>query len=722
MKERPLVGLLVNDLVGSYQYGHWTGMRSQAAREGCDLVSLNGGELGSGDPVKRMRNAVFQLATPDDVDALLVMAPAVANSLTPGQVEEFLASLAPIPLVVAGMEIPGRPCVVVDNRAGMEAAVEHVVGFHGRRLPVLLGGPELNPEARERKLAFREVLRRHGIAAEPSRELVADFDFGIGRSRIRELLERGVEFDAVVAANDEMALGALEALKESGIHVPDQVIVTGFDDIEDARFSTPALTSVRQPVADQGRTGLRIALALARGEEVPPVTRQPAFLVARGSCGCHSRAIQEVRAPSEAHPDCRADAAPGFGSPGHLEQAIAACDPEGGDLTLRGELEKLLAAIRDDLENPEGTASLHAFGLLMEQSSRSDEDSDQWQMLVSRLHRGSLPFLRTSERCRFEEISHQLRVLAHERAVQRTSHKTVQIERWTRQLHETGSHLITSFDVERMIENLAADLGLLQMPSCHILLREPGVDDSLRWILSAADGRRIALPKGGELVKSRGLLRDLSLRVEEAVALAVEPLFFEETQLGFAVLELAPRRGMLLDAVRTQVSAALMGARLAKEVQARTIELEGALETLRRNQTQLVLSEKMASLGRLTAGIAHEMNTPLAAVRGSMEEIRKLVEEYRDSVGDPSVNDDDHRAIASDMLRALDIAQRAGEKASGFVRSIKSQTRDMGVKDKQVFDAVRVVEEAILLLSHALRKARCEVATDFRASPARIHE
>jgi len=221
-------------------------------------------------------------------------------------------------------------------------------------------------------------------------------------------------------------------------------------------------------------------------------------------------------------------------------------------------------------------------------------------------------------------------------------------------------------------------------------------------------------------VRLKGLVRSLARQNAKLATFAVEPLFFEDAQLGFAVLELAPRRGMLLDAVRTQVSAALMGARLATQVRARTLELEEALETLRRNQTQLVLSEKMASLGKLTAGIAHEMNTPLAAVRSSLDEMKKLVQEYAESVGDGSVNEDDHRAIATDMAKSVDIAVRASEKASGFVRSIKSQTRDMGAKDKQVFDLVRVVEEAVLILSHALRNARCEVRMDFRTRPASV--
>ena len=727
MDARPVVGLLVNDLVGSYQYGHWLGLDAEATAAGCDLISFNGGEVGSTDLVKRMRNQAFQLVDAQDVDALVLMAPAGANSLSPDQVVEFLRKLPDVPVVVAGMEIPGSACVMVDNAAGMESVVEHVVGHHGRRRPVFLGGPVRNPEAVERRQAFHAVLARHGMEPDPALELVGEFDFGLGRLRIGELLERGIPFDAVIAANDEMALGAMEALKAAGRRVPDDVVVTGFDDVEDAMFSTPALTSVRQPVVEQGRTCMRLALDLMAGRPAPHITLQAASLVARGSCGCHSFSIEEGRPRGDGTSGQRS-----LGSGEHLAAVRSSLESLDPALAQSTALSALVAAISSDARaDSGGEASLRCFEALLDESAGFADDSDRWQILISRLRKATLPFLPSgsSETPSVEGIFHQLRLLAHERVVQRSAYKSLQIERWTRQLQETGGHLITSFDVGNLIENLATDLPLLQLSSCHLLLREKtdgdldrtgASDDNFRLILSWARGVRAQLPPEGRVVRIRGLLRSLVGESPIRTALAMEPLFFEETPLGFALMELAPRRGVLLDALRTQISAALMGERLSREVRIRTHELEEALDHLRKNQSQLVHSEKMASLGKLTAGIAHEMNTPLAAVRGSVDELRKLVEEYRDSIGDPGVEEKDHREIAGDMLKSLDIVSRASEKAAGFVRSIKSQTRDMGAKDKQVFDLVRVVEESVLLLSHTLRSAKCQVRLDFQSRPASV--
>jgi PAS domain S-box-containing protein len=146
----------------------------------------------------------------------------------------------------------------------------------------------------------------------------------------------------------------------------------------------------------------------------------------------------------------------------------------------------------------------------------------------------------------------------------------------------------------------------------------------------------------------------------------------------------------------------------------RSAELEAALEALETNQEQLVVSEKMASLGRLTAGIAHEMNTPLAAARSALADLERLVDEYADSAGDLEVSADDHREIAGEMRARLRLSKGALEKAVGFVRGIKSQTRGMALEERRRFDLVAVVREALLLLGHAIRHRK--IALDFRAA------
>ncbi|HAP43281.1 MAG: hypothetical protein A2087_01705 [Spirochaetes bacterium GWD1_61_31] len=132
-------------------------------------------------------------------------------------------------------------------------------------------------------------------------------------------------------------------------------------------------------------------------------------------------------------------------------------------------------------------------------------------------------------------------------------------------------------------------------------------------------------------------------------------------------------------------------------------ELEEANDRIQKNREQLLAAEKMASLGRLTAGIAHEINTPLATVRTSLEEMKLLIDEYDKSIGNGQVGPDDHHAIAADMKKALDLATRAGDRAATFIRSIKTQTRETNQNEKITFNAVSTAQDALSLLDYFMR-------------------
>jgi signal transduction histidine kinase len=224
-------------------------------------------------------------------------------------------------------------------------------------------------------------------------------------------------------------------------------------------------------------------------------------------------------------------------------------------------------------------------------------------------------------------------------------------------------------------------------------------------------GKRLELEKGGRLFSTPQALVAYLLGIDEQCTLIMESLHFRDECYGFAIFGLGEvvEQVNLNIGLRESVSGGLKGARLAREVQQHSIELEQAYQTLRENQQQLMLAEKMASLGRLTAGIAHEMNTPLAAVRVVMIRLNELINEYEISIGDQSVTNEDHHEIAKELRSAVQLAEKAAERAAGFVRGVKAQTRGLSNQEQQPINVVTAVEDALLLLNHVLVHGKCSV-------------
>ncbi len=209
----------------------------------------------------------------------------------------------PLPALLAARGLPtvlgGRPArmlvrqidggdddawyVDIDNVDGARQAVAHLLAA-GRRRVATIAGPQDMGAGLARLAGYRRAHADAGMPVDERLVAYGDFSEPSGAAAMRQLLSQGLELDAVFAASDLMAAGALRVLREAGLRVPEQVAVVGFDDSVVARQTDPALTTVHQPVEEMGRRMAELLLARIRGEE--PERRHvllDAHLVVRGS-------------------------------------------------------------------------------------------------------------------------------------------------------------------------------------------------------------------------------------------------------------------------------------------------------------------------------------------------------------------------------------------------------------------------------------------------------
>lgn len=243
------IGVVLPDLHGEFFSEIVRGMDREASRRGYLLLlsNLHSGSEQSTSALRAMRGRV---------DGLIVMAPHLG--------EEELAQALPdgIPAVLVNTrgESAGRAAIHLDNAAGVRAVVDHLVDG-GRRRLVHIAGPADNVDAQERAEAFGKACAARDTAFDVVR---GAFTEESGFEVTAALLKSGKDFDAIFAANDNMAIGAMQALHAAGVKVPDQVAVAGFDDIPLAKHL--GLTTVRVRIAELGERAFeRVIVILATG-------------------------------------------------------------------------------------------------------------------------------------------------------------------------------------------------------------------------------------------------------------------------------------------------------------------------------------------------------------------------------------------------------------------------------------------------------------------------
>lgn len=190
---------------------------------------------------------------------------------------------AHVPTVVGGRPerpVPGLAYVDCDNIGGGRLAAEHLVGAGRTRIASIAGPPDMTAAA-DRLTGYHRGVARAGLPIGPI--AFGDFTRVSGERAMTELLERQPDLDGVFAANDLMAVGALRVLRAGGRRVPEDVAVVGYDDVELAALTEPALTTVRQPVAEQAATMTDLLLRQIGGTPPGDPVLLPVELVHRDS-------------------------------------------------------------------------------------------------------------------------------------------------------------------------------------------------------------------------------------------------------------------------------------------------------------------------------------------------------------------------------------------------------------------------------------------------------
>jgi DNA-binding LacI/PurR family transcriptional regulator/signal transduction histidine kinase len=582
-----VIGLLVSNLYDAYEESIWKSVSVAAEEQDVDaLFFLLGATVRD-----ETADDLFDLVQPDCVDGLIAVSTSLFFATSPGLAERRLASLARLP-VVSFSERVGQVRLRIDNASGIARHVEHLARDHGRRRIAFLSGPPRLGDAAERLQGYREGLARVGLPFDPQLVLEADFTRRSTRDAFHRLDRAPVEFEALVAANDAMALAAMDELRRRGRQVPQDVAVCGFDDIPDAASTDLPLTTLRQPLEEMGREAVRQVLALIRGEAVPSEIVFPTQLVIRRTCGCSHLPVS------------RGPPVPVTG-PGPLAEALERELPELGP---RIGASSWAAPLAGGLYAAVGAGDARPWIAALEQLLRTGlarvPEPEVWLRVLWLLvtwARGDLP---AEQRARLADLHAEANALVAAMAVRTQVARRIlreEEDRVFRWLVQPFPH-----DEDTFLENLVHQLQLLGVGSFFFSrFLDAGHEQAALVAHFDADGIAELEEPPAPFAPRRlipGRFGDRRRRSH-----AVLPVAAPDGLVGFALCELGSLSDIAYEIITHEMSTVL--------------SVNGLVAAVREQQRQLLETARQAGMAEVAVGALHNVGNLLNSVSVSAEEI-----------------------------------------------------------------------------------------------------
>ncbi len=588
---RKCIAFLLNHLSGTYQASFLASVEKAARRNDLNLIVAIGRELEHVDAQERAQNVVFtDWLGPASVDGVLILSAAISNFCGQQGLQALCRRFEPLPVCSIGLEIPGVPSIVISNRAGMRSAVEHLLRVHRRRRVAYIGGPPDNDEAAARFAGYREALDGAGIAYNEALVANGDFSSVSGERALREIATRTARFDALVAANDYMALGAMDELRQRGLQIAEDVLVVGFDDSPVARFASRSLSSVAQPTDHMADLAVQSLLRLMGQQPAEAVIAVDTQLVLRESCGCG----YVVRSGSLVPPSPDSSGRATQFLTLERERLLTRLQPHSGSSRVFWPRwgAQLLDALFAELQGEVGTF-LRRVDALTEEAADEGVPIDEIGVAIARLRSEFQDAgFRSDARVDLERLWMKAMTIQSAATTRREGRTALNLMTRAIGLRQTSQRLSVALSpwalssaLEQSLPGLGIDSALLALTSSE----RPGL---LQPVFASRGGKPISLPS--EPYPEQQLLPDGFWPDSKRWALVLLALTFETNVLGLMLFD-TQADPLVCESLRAQVGGSLMLRSLHQRIVAETAlrerlareQLQGEMAIARRLQTAL---------------------------------------------------------------------------------------------------------------------------------------
>ncbi len=714
---RPTVGIIRNNRVNYREMLQNEGLKLAAKENDVNLIIYSGGQINFHEESES--TAIYDFVDKNKLDGLIIWTGNINWLSSPEETESFVYKYNYIPLISLETKIDGVDSIIWDDFNAMKDALIHLIEVHKYRRIAFIRGVRSHFGVEQRYKAYIHILNEYGIPIDEDiifDDLLYHNDEGV--RKLESLWMSGI--DAIVAYNDMNARFVSTLMEKKNLPF---IPIVGFDDEVDGETDKPNLTTVHPPFYELGCRAIEVILAKIKGIEVPELEVLPCRLIVRKSCGCTSGSfmkedifrekidIQEIPEIIKNKTEVEM-----------VKYVKSVVDiPEHIDISW---VPNLLSVFFDGIKMGDDRTFINLLERLLLESFKQNNSLDVFQDIILLLHYFTDLFLEGSRvsYTKAQNVLSRATNLIAEMQISYEINKRLQGEQRYYYLISFKHIISNAVDMNDLVKRIMSGFKMIGISSCYISLYEniSVSTEKARLILAYNEQACIDINQVNSIFPSVQLVPDGILSYDERFELILKPLYFHKRQIGFALFGDTLKDSSEYEQLSEIISTAINGVMLIEDMANKALELketnnelEEAYSSLKENQQKLLVSEKMASLGRLTAGIAHEMNTPLAAVRTSLKELEELVNEYDKSIENLNVLPDDHKSIAQDMMRFSNFATQAAEKSAGFIRGIKAQTININLSNWQVFNVSDVLSDALSVLDFVVKKENCSLITNY---------
>lgn len=634
--KRRTVAVLSAQMNRSWGSEFMNGALDSARARDVSVVCFAGGKPSAIDGGRSY--GLYDLIKPGGFDGVLLSAD-LAHGLPENEIADFCKFLSPLPVASFAIPMDGVSSVMADNENGMRAVVRHLIETHHYERIAFVRGPAGQVEAEARFDAFRAELKSHNIRFDQHLTLDGDYSAESGRAAVRTLLdERGMAVRAIVAANDRMAFGVLEALQERGLHVPDQIAVTGFDDVSESQSMGVPLTTVRQSFYDAGAKAFESLMRRIDGEETEANQLLPSELVVRWSCGCLPESIHRaVVLPREvAHTgrlENKRTAAINalIGAAGVTEEDSARAEYVE---TFGRAWDSFLAGLRDTGRNEDFLRSVQG---MVEVLQKHGYDFNTWQNVLSTFRRYALGGISSNTATlHAENLFQQARMLAGELSQRAQAYRRLQLVKQEERLNNFSFSMASAVTFDAIGDAITLHFPILGIGHWYVMYYgEADAPGSISAppprnyrLLMQYDEARFTMPGERTSLATGRLVPRGKTPEDRRYEAVVMPLSLANNRFGFMWAEMGPDDWDVYVRVRNLLSSALLRVMLVTQREQAQREVERLLGEARERAEELSrardVAEKTASENAQLFASEQERRRGAEALARSLRQLSSL--------------------------------------------------------------------------------------------------